>query len=69
MGPHTRIGDSRERGALGRTFTLYEKQTAGYAMATWNADPAWTVLGGVRLERTKTTVAGQVLLGVKADVF
>lgn len=49
-------------GALGRTFRLYEKQTAGYAMATWNPSDAVTLLGGVRLEHTKTTVAGQVLV-------
>ncbi|MCC4233780.1 TonB-dependent receptor plug domain-containing protein [Sphingobium soli] len=51
-------------GALGRTFRLYEKQAAGYAMATWNPNDAVTLLGGVRLEHTKTTVAGQVLVNV-----
>ena len=49
-------------GALGRTFRLYEKQTAGYAMLTWKPSSALTLLGGVRLEHTKTTVAGQVLV-------
>jgi TonB-dependent receptor len=49
-------------GALGRTFRLYEKQTAGYVMGTWTPSDALTVLGGVRLEHTKTTVAGQVLV-------
>lgn len=49
-------------GALGRTFRLYEKQTAGYVMATWNPSDAVTLLGGVRLEHTKTTVAGRVLV-------
>lgn len=49
-------------GALGRTFRLYEKQLAGYAMATWKPNDAVTLLGGVRLEHTKTTVDGQVLI-------
>jgi TonB-dependent receptor len=49
-------------GALGRTFRLIEKQTAGYAMATWNPSDAVTLLGGVRLEHTKTTLSGQVLV-------
>ncbi|MNU30072.1 Colicin I receptor precursor [compost metagenome] len=48
-------------GALGRTFTLNEKQSAAYAMATWRPDAHWTVLGGLRLEQTDTTVKGQVL--------
>jgi len=54
-------------GALGRTFRLYEKQTAGYAMATWKPSEAVTLLGGVRLEHTKTTVAGQVLVNGTLD--
>jgi len=49
-------------GALGRTFKLNEKQSAAYAMATWRPDARWTVLGGLRLEHTDTTVNGQVLL-------
>lgn len=49
-------------GALGRTFRLYEKQLAGYAMATWKPNDAVTLLGGVRLEHTRTTVEGQVLV-------
>lgn len=49
-------------GALGRTFTLNERQTAAYGMATWKPDNRWTVLGGVRLEHTDTTVDGQVLV-------
>ncbi|PZU61622.1 MAG: TonB-dependent receptor [Brevundimonas sp.] len=49
-------------GALGRTFTLNEKQSAAYAMATWRPDPRWTVLGGLRLEHTDTAVDGQVLI-------
>lgn len=49
-------------GALGRTFTLNEKQMAGYAMMTWKPDDRWTILGGLRLEHTDTTVDGQVLV-------
>lgn len=49
-------------GALGRTFTLHEKQAAGYAMGTWNPTPDFTLVGGVRLEYTKTTVDGHVLI-------
>lgn len=49
-------------GALGRTFSLDEKQTAGYAMLTWRPDDRWTVLGGLRLEHTDTRVRGQVLV-------
>lgn len=49
-------------GALGRTFKLYEKQAAGYVMGTWTPSDAVTLLGGVRLEYTRTTVDGQVLV-------
>ncbi|RSY86921.1 TonB-dependent receptor [Sphingomonas koreensis] len=49
-------------GALGRTFRLTEKHLAGYAMATWEPSESVTLLGGVRLEHTKTTVDGQVLV-------
>ncbi len=49
-------------GALGRTFSLNEKQAAGYAMLTWKPQDSVTVLGGLRLEHTDTTVRGQVLV-------
>ena len=49
-------------GALGRTFSLTEKQTAGYALLTWKPGASVTVLGGLRLEHTDTTVRGQVLV-------
>jgi TonB-dependent receptor len=49
-------------GALGRTFRLYEKQAAGYVMGTWKPSDRFTVLGGLRLEYTKTTVDGNVLV-------
>lgn len=49
-------------GALGRTFTLEETQAAAYGMATWKPNERWTVLGGLRLEQTDTTVDGQVLI-------
>lgn len=49
-------------GALGRTFRLYEKQAAGYVMGTWKPSDRFTVLGGLRLEYTKTAVDGNVLV-------
>ncbi len=47
-------------GALGRNFNLDEQHTAGYGMATWTMDQ-WTLLGGIRLENTSTTVRSLVL--------
>jgi outer membrane receptor for Fe3+-dicitrate len=36
-------------------------------MATWKPNDAVTLLGGVRIEHTKTTVAGQVLVNGALD--
>jgi TonB-dependent receptor len=47
--------------ALGRNFDVAEKQYAAYGMGTWQPDALWTVVGGVRVERTETDVRGQVL--------
>ncbi|AUC85738.1 TonB-dependent receptor [Polaribacter sp. ALD11] len=45
-------------GGLSRNFTVYEKQYAGYAMGTLKASQSLTLIGGVRLENTNTTVEG-----------
>src|SRR5262249_5878326 len=43
-------------GALGRTFDVFEKHAAGYAMATYALNDRVTLVGGLRLENTDTEV-------------
>lgn len=47
-------------GALGRHFNVDERQIAGYGMATYKPSEKTTIVGGVRLEHTRTRVDGQV---------
>ncbi len=47
--------------ALGRNFDVEEQHAAAYGMATWEPGIDWTIVGGLRLENTDTTVRGMVL--------
>ncbi|WP_231465459.1 TonB-dependent receptor [Pedobacter sp. Leaf132] len=43
---------------VGSNFDLYEKQSAGYGMATINVSEKFSIVGGLRLENTDLTVQG-----------
>lgn len=45
---------------LSRNFTVEEQHKAAYGMAIWDYSDEINILGGVRLEHTKTKVIGQV---------
>lgn len=47
--------------ALSKNFKVKEQHTAVYGMGTWDVDNQWNVLGGVRLENTKTKVIGKIM--------
>lgn len=49
-------------GALGRNFDVDEQHTSVYGMATWQAKQNIEVLGGLRLTKTDTKVAGYTYL-------
>lgn len=49
--------------ALGRNFDVFEKQADAYGMGTYKISDKITVLGGVRLSNTHTTVKGFNVIG------
>lgn len=43
---------------VGSNYDVYEKHSAAYAMGTWEVSPKFTIIGGLRAERTDLRVDG-----------